>query len=117
MKNEEGISVFPAIGKLRDQRKCLYLRSPEFFCIRNQRNLFDLRDQRNFGISRSTEFLYSRSTEFLMLAIDGIFNVRDRRNFNFRDRQIKRLNQAIESSDRIKRSSQANQAIDNPENS
>ncbi len=89
--------------------------------------LFYLRDQRNFGISRSTEFSYSRSTEFCYLcnrrnflfsrSTDFCyvrdwrnFNVcdrwnRDRRNFYFRERRIKRSNQAIALGDRrIKRS-------------
>ena len=48
----------------------------------------------------------SRSTELFIFVIDGILYRRDRRNFYFRDRRIKRYNQAIdESSDRrIKRS-------------
>lgn len=112
MKNEEGISVFLATGELRDQRKFLYSRSTEFFCIRDRRNFF--------WSSRSTEFWNfaidgifvfaidgilwsSRATEFLMFASDGICYVRDRRNFYFRDRRIKRSNQAIVMSDgRIK---------------
>ena len=88
MKNQRGFSNFSR------STECLSSRSSEFLSSGN----FYPRDRRNCSSSRSTELF--------IFVIDGILYRRDRRNFYFRDRRIKRYNQAIdESSDRrIKRS-------------
>ena len=64
--------------------------------------ILEFRDRRNFCIRDRRNFV--------IFAIDGICYVRDRRNFYF----SRSTNQAIESSDRIKRS---NQAIESSESS
>ena len=93
MKNEEGISVFPATGELRDQRKFLYCRDRRNFLYARSTELaingilefrdrwnFCIRDRRNFVIFAIDGIFYVRDRRiFVMFAIDGIFIFRDRR--------------------------------------
>ena len=126
MKNEDGISVFPAISKLRDQRKFLYSRSTEFFVFAIDRTFLSSRSTEfwNFAVNGILEFCDRRNfcihdcRNFVIFVIDRMFNARDRRNFlSSRSTEFLFLpstNQAIESSDCNER--WTNQAIKNLDN-
>ena len=74
------------------------------FCTCDRRNFFCIRDRRIWS-SRSTEFWNFAIDGIFVFAIDGILLCSRSTECLFRDRRIKRSNQAIESSDqRIKRS-------------
>jgi hypothetical protein len=94
MKKNDGISVFPVIGELRDRRNYLYSRSTEFF-------VFDQRNFLIFAIDRILEFRDRRNFLscdqgiFFIFVIDGIFNFAIDGIFKF---------MIDKSSDRVKRS-------------